>query len=491
MERRNQDIVSERAKGLASIVRRRFSFPATCLGVGFISTYTELSYVHPPIEYAGSSPLTFLLFDSSTILASILIAVFARLIPSFSPMMKKDGFIVLSGVLLVFTSCLNLSLTALGINLPVLVSTSALLAGVGQALMFIMWFEVVARLNPVQLILCYATAAVGRVCLIWLISALPIDRLIVCLCLVCVASLCLLRASRNALESGGSAVVEGGKCSFPMKPLLVVTIGSIAAVFMMNSIGNPGGVNGNPGVLIAAAIVAFLAVRKGDKFEFKRLWQMCWISMAVAAIPLALWDGFPLALTGVLAAVSYEMCLMLMYAILGNLAYRYAYNATFLFAIELAIALTTAHFGQFLGELVLDTWPMGGRLALLLLSGCLIVVFAAVVAWVFSTQNLEDRWGTVIKRPLAEDFDFAIEKTQIGIRCHELSQENGLSRREEEVLLCLAKGQKPSKVASELCIEVSTVNTHKKHIYQKLDVHSGKQLDALIAGGETDKISQK
>ena len=52
------------------------------------------------------------------------------------------------------------------------------------------------------------------------------------------------------------------------------------------------------------------------------------------------------------------------------------------------------------------------------------------------------------------------------------------------MLLLLAYKKKPSEIAKQLVIEVSTVNTHKKHVYQKLDVHSRDEVIDLIERSE-------
>ena len=52
--------------------------------------------------------------------------------------------------------------------------------------------------------------------------------------------------------------------------------------------------------------------------------------------------------------------------------------------------------------------------------------------------------------------------------------------------MLLAQKKKPSLIAKQLVIEVSTVNTHKKHLYQKLGVHSAKELQQRIGSVEED-----
>ena len=58
-----------------------------------------------------------------------------------------------------------------------------------------------------------------------------------------------------------------------------------------------------------------------------------------------------------------------------------------------------------------------------------------------------------------------------------------LSPREESILRLLAKGLRSKEVADELGIGVGTVNTHVRHIYEKLHVRSRAEAVALLLRG--------
>lgn len=62
-----------------------------------------------------------------------------------------------------------------------------------------------------------------------------------------------------------------------------------------------------------------------------------------------------------------------------------------------------------------------------------------------------------------------------------------LSRRETEVLFLLAKGKNSAAIQETLYISAGTANTHMRHIYRKLDVHSQQELMALIASQSRSK----
>ena len=55
-----------------------------------------------------------------------------------------------------------------------------------------------------------------------------------------------------------------------------------------------------------------------------------------------------------------------------------------------------------------------------------------------------------------------------------------LTAREAEILLLLGRGHTSSFVADELTVAESTVRSHRKNIYRKLDVHKQQELIDLL-----------
>lgn len=61
-----------------------------------------------------------------------------------------------------------------------------------------------------------------------------------------------------------------------------------------------------------------------------------------------------------------------------------------------------------------------------------------------------------------------------------------LSRKETEVLFLLAKGRNSAAIQEALYISAGTANTHMRHIYRKLDVHSQHELIDLVESMEVE-----
>ena len=60
--------------------------------------------------------------------------------------------------------------------------------------------------------------------------------------------------------------------------------------------------------------------------------------------------------------------------------------------------------------------------------------------------------------------DIVIEET--------LPTSSPLTTREREVLQLLAEGKTVKEIASQLCLSIKTIHTHRKQIMEKLDIHS-------------------
>ena len=65
-------------------------------------------------------------------------------------------------------------------------------------------------------------------------------------------------------------------------------------------------------------------------------------------------------------------------------------------------------------------------------------------------------------------------------KCQAVAQAYNLSSREYDVLLLLAQGRRASQIKDDLFISINTVRVHTRNIYNKLDVHSVKQLTDLV-----------
>lgn len=70
------------------------------------------------------------------------------------------------------------------------------------------------------------------------------------------------------------------------------------------------------------------------------------------------------------------------------------------------------------------------------------------------------------------------------LKCSSVAERYLLSRKETEVLFLLARGHNSAYIQKVLYISAGTANTHMRHIYRKLDVHSQQELIETVEAEE-------
>lgn len=83
------------------------------------------------------------------------------------------------------------------------------------------------------------------------------------------------------------------------------------------------------------------------------------------------------------------------------------------------------------------------------------------------------------------DVAVAPERSRVNrlrVACNRVAAEYGLTARESEILLLLARGRTAATIAETLVITPSTAKTHLRNIYAKLDVHTQQELINLVEG---------
>lgn len=110
-----------------------------------------------------------------------------------------------------------------------------------------------------------------------------------------------------------------------------------------------------------------------------------------------------------------------------------------------------------------------------------VVILAAVVLYVVATrrtfsfdetiEGIAPETPEVVARPVDD----------LAARCERMAAQRGLTQREADVFVLLARGNNAAHIEGALCISHNTVKYHARNIYRKLDVHSQQELIDLLA----------
>ncbi len=95
-------------------------------------------------------------------------------------------------------------------------------------------------------------------------------------------------------------------------------------------------------------------------------------------------------------------------------------------------------------------------------------------------EHPEDKTGATPKPSTATTHDGAHKQGIFKRKCSLVAETYLLSRKETEVLFLLAKGHNSAAIQERLYISAGTANTHMRHIYRKLNVHSQQELMTLV-----------
>ena len=230
-------------------------------------------------------------------------------------------------------------------------------------------------------------------------------------------------------------------------------------------------------VAVAVVVLGIVAIltRLPKRFRFESIYRVFFLTMlaGVVLLPVAL-NGSHAALGSALNTAGYQIFCMFMWSIIAIACHDYPQDALRVFGFTGLFWAGGAAAGV-LGDRLLspaiasDCGALITALAVLLLSGCYTLLFterdAALLAEIIPTQQ---------RMPFRE-------------KCDRVATIYKLSPREHEVLDLLARGRDSAAIQERLSLSASTVQTHRMHIYQKLQIHSRQELLDVIEAQEVDR----
>lgn len=306
-----------------------------------------------------------------------------------------------------------------------------------------------------------------------------------------VPALCLAFVQSAQKLQGVSASGSGGLCApasadasysraqslIPARPLATLALIVLVSAFVrsMTAAASAGGTLSYIGAAAAAAITA-LAVR-GNRIasRFRFLYDMALFTMMAALFLLAQQAGPILLAADVAATASYVFFCLFYTTLLCSICQRYRLDPVWIFGLTHAITGLAFSLGTSLAGFAGGLPPFDVAICCFAAAILLALAFTLLL----TAQDLRTSWGTVREEPSAEPpiarFYYSLADT-----CLHLSQQYGLTPREEEVLLLLAQRKTAPDIEAELFISNSTVKTHRRSIYRKLGVRTKDELLAMV-----------
>ncbi|WP_251231131.1 helix-turn-helix domain-containing protein [Adlercreutzia aquisgranensis] len=362
------------------------------------------------------------------------------------------------------------------------------IAGPGLALLTLRWGRVLASLSlhDAVRVLCFALC--GQWLALFVISALgfPAEPL-AALVLPLVSWQCLARLSKRpapAFEDVSGGTGPYGKHAVP--PLARIAAAMLCFSFAVQLISASSiALNGaqlhsdDPSTLFLGIFLETGAVVAGMLYAMQRLGSYHLELFYRAAFFFAVMACFAFALVPNISAELAYMGIYVSYALLLLTVWILSYNAALLKGKRPDCAFGLVFGAELLGFLAgftlssalgVEAFAGEGTAAspkLVLLVACAIV---SAYCFILPEKNLLEFSPRVLQ----------LSRAGMDERCAVIAREAGLTEREAEVLLLLARGRDALFVEQELLISRNTVKTHRKNIYRKLGIHTQQELLSLI-----------
>ena len=463
--------------------QRCFAVPFCFMGMGIFRVWTETLYTNaqisfPALNFAVGAPFfdAYALFDYLSAFILILLSIFSK---QLAPLSSHPWAIVLTFLSMTGATCLNFASVYVPAWAPALGLPAVVSGAIGVAFILMLWSEFFGCINPVRVVGYYSAGIVVSCVILWVFKGLLLPWLWVGTCVVPIVSLLCLWRSYARLPRDAYPPAFQQEFLFPWKPVVVIGIYTFVYGLRSSVFSGPLSMNSGVGAFGGSLMAYLLFVLFDEKLDFALLWKIAMPLMIVSLAPLedimAAWS----TVADFCALASYTILLLLIMAILSNLCYRYGVCALWIFGIERALRMASSQTGRLVGENIVGSTALPDFVRLIVLvamAGGLVAVMFAF----FSEKSITSQWGVVLKHPIADDLELYLEKSHLGVKCRELAESFGLTTREGEILLLMARGGRLSQIANELNISNNTVKTHIRHIYTKLDIGSRKELMALL-----------
>ena len=231
-------------------------------------------------------------------------------------------------------------------------------------------------------------------------------------------------------------------------------------------------------VVVATFVATFVLMKRQNTYRLELVYRaMLLFSLCGAAsLPLAPYNLF---LSYVLIYAGYS----LLFPALYTMGFGYA----FMRGQDIVRAVGCVCGMQFLGLCCgfVGEVALGMSAAVELASAAPYVALAcvAVLGVSYTIVFPESAIAKIFPVPMAMNYATLDEK------CAEIARDFGLSPRESDVLMLLARGRNAAHIAEALYISRNTVGTHRRNIYRKLGVHDQQELLSLVerAGGDVPR----
>jgi DNA-binding CsgD family transcriptional regulator len=364
----------------------------------------------------------------------------------------------------------------------------AVLTGVGSAIIVVLWGEALTLLGA-RYTIAYSVVALllGSVAYLF-ITSIPSDLAQVITALLPFVGMFFFLRLKRSMPHRSFRLWKIPLSTSPPLRLIAISLlfgasfGIMKGLFVMNEGSNIELRDILNILAIVLGSIAIYATMKTFRMDFDHLtYQIALPLMAAGFLFLPLHEPFNVIGTAV-HQFGYQYFYIVLWALWPVLARYGAVPGGWVVCWGMA----SIQLGQLVGSLLsagLTAAPAGSAGSAALISSDFdLAMFAAIAVFVILLVSLfglgnssaETGWGFL--KPIEDDE----QRSPFEQDCMRMARSCGLTQRESEVFLLLAKGRNRAYISEDLVISDETVKTHIKNIYRKTGVHSQQEMIDLI-----------
>jgi DNA-binding CsgD family transcriptional regulator len=449
--------------------------PLLFFGLGIYRAWIELAYVRPPVVSPSFVLAGHNVYDLSMVVVLIVCALFAR---KLAPLYRKKSLLTICLITMTGGTFLNYFSYFVPFALPPVAYGAAVSAGVGTALIILLWSELYGCLNPFKVAFYYSGSLLFAGLIIFIFKGFTAAYLFGGVLILPLLTLICVRASYRSVEPENLPQKTWSSFTFPWKPTVLMAVYGFAYGMRENQLYEYLGPHSSIGALVAAAVVFVGVLFVSKRFDFTVIYRIALPVMVGGLLLVPSISPLRAEFSAECVSMSYTSFSILVMLIFCNITYRFGIGAVWLFGIERGLRALFMFFGRETSA-ALSNGFLSSFLQTATFNIVIVILVVVMTLILLSERDLSSRWGiTFLGAGKADAKD--TEQQRLALVCSDISKRFNLSPREEEVLLLLARRRELGYIEKELFIANGTAKAHIRHIYGKLNIHRRSDLYEML-----------
>jgi DNA-binding CsgD family transcriptional regulator len=359
---------------------------------------------------------------------------------------------------------------------------SAVLHGVGEALLLVLWLahccELLPRATRIVFPAAYALVACAYFIFMSINSGIVTMLIIV---FPFISGLLLAHSVKQDPSEEAGVVEETGTTAwtFPFLPVVLMVAYKLVFYFSLSLTDGPS-LYGPLGIIGISSIALLASLFFFDQYSASLLYRLS-LPLMVAGLLLQAWLNTGSVVATLLTNASnigFELFILIT---LSEICFKYRIDGIWMFGIMELASSASGVVGWWAGEVFTASYSIGSQTANVVVALIIVGMIGAAVLF-FNDRLVSRTFGTEPLSSSNSESGMAVMfyYEDLVWRCTRIARRFGLTHREQEVLELLAQGMSIARIEESLYISNSTVKTHIRHIYEKMAVHSRDEARKIV-----------